>query len=206
MRKTEKDKEKSITGLPTIRRHIGKFLTSEEAKISAKGLVTSAVVMVSMGLAAETALAAHTSGHNNWPHNSHGNHSNGPVYTGHANYAPHMSSATHESQALAHTSAAPQHSNTASHASVGLGVPHSNAHTNAALSELVTVGTLHNDATAGFGKHSAGTTHHNKSTECRGWRSLKHSPARQRHIRSPLKYGASRQRLPAHERGLHAYK
>lgn len=160
--KTEKGGEKQMTGLPMIRRHVAKFLTSEEAKISAKGLVTSAVVMVSLGIAAETALAGHSSAHNNYPHNSHGNHSNGPVYTGHANYSPHMSSATHESQALNHTStAAPQHSNTASHASVGLGVPHTSQHTNAALNEPATVGALHNDATAGYGKHSAGTGHHN---------------------------------------------
>lgn len=162
MNKTERGGEKQITGLPMIRQQISKFLTSEEAKISAKGLVTSAVVMVSLGIAAETALAAsHSSGHNNWPHNSHSNHANGPIYTGHANYQPHMNTSTHENQALLHTNAAAQHSNTASHASGGLAVPHTNTHTNAALNEPATVGALHNDALAGYGKHSAGTAHHN---------------------------------------------
>jgi hypothetical protein len=160
--KTQKGKEKQIMGLPMIKRHVSKFLTSEEARISTKGLVTSAVVMASLGIMAETALAGHTSNHANQPHNSHSNHSNGAVYTGHSSYAPHMSSATHESLGLNHTSAGPLHSNTANHASTAVsGIPHTSVHTNAALSEAVTYGALHNSTAAGYGKHTAGTGHHN---------------------------------------------
>ncbi|MFH1540023.1 MAG: hypothetical protein ABIH66_13800 [bacterium] len=162
MKKTDGSIDSPKGKFPVIKRQMSKFLTCEEAKISTKGLVLGSVAVISLGIMAETALAAHTDGHNNWPHNSHSNHANGPYYTGHTNYAPHMSTSTHESQALTHTNAAAQHSNTASHASdATLLIPHTSAHTNAALSEAVTKGALHNDATAGYGKHSAGTGHYN---------------------------------------------
>lgn len=163
MKKTDGSIDSPKRTFPVIKRQMSKFLTSEEAKISTRGLMSGAVAVVSLGIMTENALAGHTSNHNNYPHNSHANHSNGPCYTGHSNINPHMNTAaSHDSAGLGHTNYAAQHSNTAAHASdASLGVPHTSAHTNAALSEAVTKGALHNDATAGYGKHSAGTGHHN---------------------------------------------
>lgn len=143
-----RDGEKSL--LPKIKRNISSFLTMEEARISDKSLLTGAVVLLGLGIAATEALAGHTS-----QHNSANRHSNMPS---HSSSFPNP----HHNAAVGHDSWAP-HVNLSPHHSTGavLTTPHVSGHTSNALSEIVTKGALHNDATAGYGKHSAGTAHNN---------------------------------------------
>ncbi|MFH1540021.1 MAG: hypothetical protein ABIH66_13790 [bacterium] len=138
--------EKSL--LPTIKKNVWQFLNREEARISDKCLLTGSVVLLGLGIAATEALAAHTSQHNS--------------ANRHSNLASHSSTVPHHNVGAGHDSWAP-HVNLSPHHSDAtlLTTPHVSGHTSNVLSENVTKGALHNDAAAGYGKHSAGTGHRN---------------------------------------------
>lgn len=123
-----------------IRRDISFLLNSEEAKISGRGIISGAVILASLGVAAEAL------GHASW-HNSS---------------APHVNYAPHYNVGITHTSAAP-HSDAYPHVSVAphndFATPHTNTH--ASVNEAVTKGTLHNNAADGYGKHTANVGHNN---------------------------------------------
>jgi len=138
--------------LPAIKRNISRFLTREEARISDKCLLTGSVVLLGLGIAAAEALSAHTSFHNN----NHRQSSISPHYSNTGGTPHHNVGAGHDNWAP-HVSLSPHHND-----SVLLDNQHvSSGHINNSLSETVTKGALHNDATAGYGKHSAGTGHNN---------------------------------------------
>lgn len=124
-----------------IRRDVSLLLNSEEAKISAKGIVSGAVVLASLGVAVD-ALSAHCNWHNSAaPHVNYAPHYN--VDTGHTSAAPH-------SDAYPHVSVAPHND---------FATPHTNTH--ASVNESVTKGTFHNNVADGYGKHSANVAHNN---------------------------------------------
>ncbi|MFH1540022.1 MAG: hypothetical protein ABIH66_13795 [bacterium] len=149
----EKKKKSATDGakvMPRMKREITKFLNSEEAKITSKNLVTGSVVLLGLGIAATEALAAHT---------SHGNYTQD-----HYNTTGHGNQTTHASDNAEHSSIAPHHSAAPHSDTSALGVAHVSGHANGGYSEATTKGALHNDATAGYGKHSAGTGHYNLPT------------------------------------------
>ena len=123
-----------------IRRDVSLLLNSEEAKISARGIISGAVALTCLGIAAEAL------GHASW-HNS---------------AAPHVNYATHYNVDVGHTSAAP-HSSVNPHVSVAphndFATPHTNTHAN--VNEAVTKGTFHNNVADGYGKHTANVAHNN---------------------------------------------
>lgn len=133
-------KKKNKSSTSEIRRDIAHLLNSEEAKISSRGLLTGAVVLGSLGLAADAL------GHASW----------------HDSAAPHVNYAPHYNVGATHTSQAP-HSDAYPHVSVAphndFATPHTNTHAN--VNEAVTKGTFHNNATDGYGKHSANVAHNN---------------------------------------------
>jgi len=133
--------------MPRVKKEITAFLTSEEAKITSKSLLKGSLTLFCLGIMTEHALATH---------NSHSNYG-----SDHYNTTGHGNAATHANGDANHSSIAPHHSATPHSSDTDLGVGHANGHASGGLSESVTLGALHNDATAGFGKHSAGTGHYN---------------------------------------------
>lgn len=127
--------------MPSIRREIRHLLSSEEAKISARGLLTGTAALITIGITAES-LAGH--------------------YNQHASYAPHASLAPHHSVDCGHDSIA-VHQSASPHVSVAphndAVTPHTNTH--ASVNEAVTKGTFHNNVADGYGKHSANVGHNN---------------------------------------------
>lgn len=147
----EKNQEKKILRknnagkkmLPSIRKEIGHLLMSEEAKISSRGILTGALSIIALGILADKAAASHWNTHDSLtPHVSYNPHYNAGVT--HTNYGtPHVSSAPH-------VSSDPHASITALH-----------TNTHASVNEAVTKGDAHNNATDGYGKHTASLSHNN---------------------------------------------
>lgn len=144
----EKDKKiikKDSNGkglFPSIKKEVKYLLTSEEAKISSKNIITGAVSMFALSILAEQAFASHCNWHDNLaPHHSFAPHYNYDAT--HTSITPHSSTAPHVSSA-AHNNTNPLHNNT--HANVN---------------ESVTKGEIYNSPTDGYGKHTASLGHNN---------------------------------------------
>lgn len=127
--------------IPRLSKEISHLLSSEEAKVSPRGIVMGTVTLLTLGYTVD-ALAGHVNQHQNWaPHASYNPHHS--VDCGHDSFGVHQNSAPH-------VNVSPHSSGT---------YPHTNTH--ASVNESVTKGTVTNSSADGFGKHTASLSHNN---------------------------------------------
>lgn len=86
--------------LPRANKGIKSFLSSEDGKISKKGLVAGAAIMAVVGMAAEAyGHSSHNNGYFQNPAGGPGNHTSHSSHGSHASHASHGSHGSHGSHA-----------------------------------------------------------------------------------------------------------